>query len=509
MPRNTLCFILLMFLSISTMANIESDLKEKIERKIINLGSGKGSDLFNHLEYEEFQKLEAKLVHLIGIDKYRHFIVTIKSQRLNQADLIINFLKAVDTFNSYSSALASIDINLRTKSNKSKMSSSDDLFPVCVPRSRTVLNIYYINGMFNTRYDALSSKYSLMNLKGDLQERFYNFDRPYEVRYHNLINPNESSLIQLAQVAAHKLKDQVGLFWQYIYTLEKSPEWFKKNYIESILKKYSDKLMILPNDSLGNSFFNQVNGRIQKGELVILVSHSQGNFYANYIYRKLLQFYKDTGINDYESFLGNFQVASPAVMVASQSYGSTLRDDDFVIGYLANFIAGAGDINEIGHLSSEDFLNHSFTKAYLGNDEIKTEILDGIADIYSELITYGYRENHVSVSDTRSNIGCEIYIDDRMLDENYERVAWMLSDSPSLQRTYLYSCNVFKTESSNKLTLELSEINSIKKPCTGTVTFKTPSSSKEYNISLEKDDEIKRKELNISLEFGNGSLIIN
>lgn len=509
-------FILILIINsaISYAAPSETnELKSKIHLKIKNLKEGKKPDLSTYLQYKELQELEEQLIEQIGFEDFKGYIINEKSSSLNTLEFTLNFLKAIEVFNSYSSAISSTELSSNKKYSKS---SAKGLFPICVPRSRTVLNIFYINGMFNSRYDALSSKHTLMNNKDGFIKALDDSDikKPFKIKYHNLVNPNEPSLIQLAQVAAHKLKDQIGLFWQYIYTLEKSPGWFQESYLESVLKKYGNSLAILPNDSLGNSFFNQVNSTIQNGEAAILVSHSQGNFYANYIYRKLIEYYKDTNIKSYESFLGNFQVASPAEMTAAYNSGSTLRDDDLVIGVLVDLFVGANDINELNHLKSEDFVNHSFTKAYMGNKDIRSKILNGIAEIYDGLITYGYYEDHVSLTHSKSDLDCELWVNDNSYDIGdtlgIEVSPWYLQDNHKLSGTNYYSCSSFNAEYTSKVEIELYKEALSKSKCKGTVRFESPNGQVQHSVTFDSDeDDFKREGIDVSVRFDDKGIILN
>jgi hypothetical protein len=143
---------------------------------------------------------------------------------------------------------------------------------------------------------------------------------------------------------------------------------------------------------------------IRSGYNVIIVSHSQGNFYANQVMRKLGDYgERDFGrSNHYSAFysternpffpkildlVANVQVATPVSETIANSPWTTFKDDLIInlvrssLGALPANIGSPG----AGLPPHGDLLGHSFEKAYLRNPESRAKIIAEIEAAQSRL----------------------------------------------------------------------------------------------------------------------------
>jgi hypothetical protein len=198
---------------------------------------------------------------------------------------------------------------------------------------------FFGNGMFNTKYEAQDSLDKLTEkMKFQMipdQQKNIKFDFAYKT--------DESVLIQLFNVVNQKGIDEWENFWLWLSSLKKAPEWFQE-----LMK--SQAVEVLKNGMIGfddlKNHFEKYSDYIREGYNVILVSHSQGNFYANQAMRNLSD-YVDASLTgslsekrkenpffpDFFEIFSNIQVATPVSFTVHASPWSTFQDDwimDFV-----------------------------------------------------------------------------------------------------------------------------------------------------------------------------------
>lgn len=221
---------------------------------------------------------------------------------------------------------------------------SSKLFSYQCPRKGQVL--FFANGMFNTYDDADKA---LDKLKSYTDGSFYD----YQISY----NENEVIVTQIFEVVFQKIAEGELFLWRYFSRLE-GPEWFRElaratastitasmYTIDKDLKKHVDAY---------KKYMSQNN------ELIV-VAHSQGNFYAN----QALEF---LALNDSHPSLGILAVATPARYVAGNGKYVTLESD----GVITNIPGSLSPNVENTHAGTFD---HEFIRHYLGGTNSREEIL--------------------------------------------------------------------------------------------------------------------------------------
>jgi len=241
--------------------------------------------------------------------------------------------------------------------------------------------VYFANGMSNSDADAQNSSKNVRLLLGSSQD--------YSYRYS--YNANENWLTQLLQVYEQKKIDQKlevnpEEYWYLLRNMEEAPEWFREVYKKNMEQfresdVYNDPYLIEHVNNYVRDLYN--------GKKVVIVAHSQGNFYANNAYRRILNEYPE-----YQHNIGVVGVATPANSVqgwnnynASYPYGLyyTTNASDLVINLIRAFYPDTLPPNpgieySNGYLSA----NHGFVDIYLDqNGPFRNRIRDHILETIS------------------------------------------------------------------------------------------------------------------------------
>ncbi|WP_345992164.1 hypothetical protein [Sulfurimonas sp. HSL-1716] len=123
---------------------------------------------------------------------------------------------------------------------------------------------------------------------------------------------------------------------------------------------------------VNNMLVKYYNTSFQYSHRVLLVSHSQGNMFANRVYAAI----SPTG---YQNYFANLQVASPASEVKAKL-------GDYVTGYIdpvINTIPGSMQHNADLDLPG----GHKFVEAYLASQDTRTKIIQKIQQLLAALDT--------------------------------------------------------------------------------------------------------------------------
>ena len=133
---------------------------------------------------------------------------------------------------------------------------------------------------------------------------------------------------------------------------------------------------------------------------MILVSHSQGNLYANQVMRKLAD-YTDASLTgsiqekkkrnplfpDFSDLFANIQVATPVSETIQNSPWLTFKDDLIMamvretVGALPANLQNSG----VGTPPEGDLFGHNFIKSYLRVDESRQKIISSVKSAYAKL----------------------------------------------------------------------------------------------------------------------------
>ena len=207
--------------------------------------------------------------------------------------------------------------------------------------------IYFINGILNDEEGAYESLYALEGKLTDLQ----NNSEP--VSFGLSYNENESIYTQVIELAAQHDPD---LWKEVVGGLDKLPSTSTaghiiKNYITNKISSDIDKTNTTKDSDL-EEFAREYKEKIDDCYKVLVVAHSQGNFYANKAYDRLLN---EDGIDRTDSFK-IVSIANPDNEVGGDGYYTTLTND------IIQNVPASKTPNTTNSVS-DDFSGHMFSIA--------------------------------------------------------------------------------------------------------------------------------------------------
>jgi hypothetical protein len=225
------------------------------------------------------------------------------------------------------------------------------------------------NGMRNDLADAQDSLIALSTLHDPSQ-----LDPEGNVEYILAYNSKESIWLEALEVARQKAFDDPTGVWRFL-SGEQPPDWFTE--LETEQAKTAGALVeFLIDEDLQRQVGDYLL-RLASGQRVLVVSHSQGNFYANSASLLLPA--------PYRSSWGNSQVATPVKAVQSKGPYRTFQDDlvmlavrDTVGALPANLPAIGIGVPPLG-----DLLGHNFITAYLrhASSEVSSDMLSVLSSL--------------------------------------------------------------------------------------------------------------------------------
>lgn len=230
--------------------------------------------------------------------------------------------------------------------------------------------VTYVNGMFNDLATAQDGLIGLRALHPD-EALDSGGNAVYELAY----NYNETPWEQMLQVVRQKALEDPARFWRLLARKEALPAWFTDT-LAALTKQAGTALSYLLDEDLRRHVANYIN-HLVVGRRVLIVSHSQGNFYANSAALLLRA--------DYGKSIGNVQVATPASVVETGGPWSTFADDlpmlavRSLAGSLPANLPGSG----AGVAPVGDPVAHEFLKAYLrlASDKIAADMLSVLSTL--------------------------------------------------------------------------------------------------------------------------------
>lgn len=237
---------------------------------------------------------------------------------------------------------------------------------VCdAPDAPESVRIYFANGMNNTYKKALESRRALTGLLGTT-------GKDYGTAYNDM----EQWMLQNYEVYKQR-KNSSEEYWYWLRNLHTAPQWFLDEYVE-IAGRFDEQMV--NNDSDLTNHIQQYLADLNSGKKVLIVAHSQGNFYANNAYRYIRDHYPH-----YQDSIGIISVGTPATWVEGRGVVDindvyTTNPADTVISLVEDFYPDTLDPNVPAYDHPYSLKNHAFIKIYLAgySDRIRGQILDRI-----------------------------------------------------------------------------------------------------------------------------------
>lgn len=316
---------------------------------------------------------------------------------------------------------------------------NNNVFSVAPSCSKSGTSIVYINGMFNGSDDPMnagrliSEKFSdLLNPNLNLAKRIdsngvVDVSYVYQKSEYKIEVAKENSKVLL--MAKGALSDGIEAIMQHfadeadnpysdrtidkVYSaifhgadiadrlIENSDPAFAAaySYIKNKLKDVIitplvDNTAILIEADL-QELENHLKPKLLADRKVILVSHSQGNWYANDVYTRLFEsVVQDPDVASKAAYYGNLSVASPASFVKAPYHAIIKGKQDQVVGYVPGSLGYTHIYN--GDWSGYDRLGHNFINIYLNKNLLASQNGTGPEFISMEDLFYEKMESVAS-----------------------------------------------------------------------------------------------------------------
>ncbi len=223
------------------------------------------------------------------------------------------------------------------------------------PNSPEEVRIYFANGMSNTFREAKESKRVLQNELG-MQ------DKDFGIAY----NDDENWLLQLLHVYEQR-KHESDEFWYWLRHMNEAPQWFRDEYVQKV-GRFNENMV--RNDPDLQKHIRQYIADLVSGKKVVIVAHSQGNFYANNAYR-----YIKINYPEYKNSIGIVSVATPSNWV--EGGGSyvlnnvyTNNPEDLIINLVRSVYPDTLPANVPPYDNPNSMIDHEFVGTYFAPDSI-------------------------------------------------------------------------------------------------------------------------------------------
>lgn len=258
---------------------------------------------------------------------------------------------------------------------------------LCGGNSNTI--IVHINGIGTTLFDALNRNLPVLDarVRSSISQEEYeliSFDLQHNSTYRDEYGKIVGILLDLFEASLQDIQTDVGQFWRILGGIKVMPQWFSNRFTE-LAVSIDESAMVTSVDLADQVAYYK--RKIAEGNKVVLVPHSQGNFFANQAYGNL---------NGEESqSLGIVSVANPDSYVASgDQYYTTLINDTVILAIIAakSQISGLPlpmIPNTINSFESwNDMSGHSFVHSYMvegsnSNQQVVEDIITMIDSLVS------------------------------------------------------------------------------------------------------------------------------
>ncbi|MFT7859477.1 MAG: hypothetical protein ABXS93_00935 [Sulfurimonas sp.] len=237
-------------------------------------------------------------------------------------------------------------------------------------------DIYFGNGVWNNEQEAIKSAGKLQELiDREIIKNDPNLKAKYgEVKYQ--YNYGISDMMDLLETF-YQLKEAGQIeeedFFSFIDTLIKSAEDdIKDEDVKSMRQQIINMISKVEEDNVDKMLVKYYEESFKYGHRVLLVSHSQGNMFANRVYEKI----DPTG---YKNYFANLQIASPASEVKAEKGNYVTGFIDPIINPIPGSMSSNADLDFPG--------GHKFVEAYLSSSDTLTKIIERTNTLLTSLDT--------------------------------------------------------------------------------------------------------------------------
>ena len=256
------------------------------------------------------------------------------------------------------------------------------------------IETFYVNGMF-TDYTAFLKNENALDrfIQENLGDQ--GFDNPVK----GVHNDSEFVLTQALQVLRQKVED--GEAADAIFEFINGDDGYldsltDMSQIQDFLTDIDDYYELAEDDIDQQSVNSEIRLLLDTCSRVIVITHSQGNFYGNRALSSLFSSYSFPNGYPLSAYpmLGSLQIASPATIpggaIASiypQIIGHITNDNDLIMGLVRNTM-GSADSNYSSELNPDDYSGHGLESSYLNRPGQGAEIASQLSSIASSLVPY-------------------------------------------------------------------------------------------------------------------------
>lgn len=271
--------------------------------------------------------------------------------------------------------------------------------------------IYFINGVLTSEFGKMSASNITQIIKNRVESRDFKkrIDQNEKVFIEYIYNNSEEFGLDFIQAAAQKIAEtgefpHARTIGRFLFKSGKaclSSPMICSGIIVSIGGLLA-KQAYISNEDL-RQMADLIQFHLSNNYKVIVISHSQGNLYANLIYTELLR--RGVSTDSLNKYFGNLQIASVASsMKAKNNRLFSAREDMLVSNVRKEFPTTIkSNYSFINSPPSIDFLKHGMIESYLSD----------------EVFAVGPKQG----KGTTSRKASDVFL------ENLEEVAWMLANN--------------------------------------------------------------------------------
>lgn len=269
--------------------------------------------------------------------------------------------------------------------------SSQHIFASCESRVDSIQTLY-VNGMFTDAYQAKSNTHSIeSHIRNNLPF--------FEPHTHLVHNKSEPLLLQIFEVIRQKYEDRKSSK-AIIEFINNDPDFLDDLVSHARVQEFLQEIRLMyqfsENDEDGKALIYKAKNLLDNCGRLILITHSQGNFYGNMAVNHLYSEYRFPSgypLHEYP-MLGNMQIASPVdlpggaiSLIYPKVIGHITNKNDVIMSLVRNTIGAVAANYDSGPIKG-DWSGHSLELSYLEEEGQSAYISTSLSKIAEGMLPY-------------------------------------------------------------------------------------------------------------------------